>query len=1376
MNKYIFIFSFFLFLSNWRTIAQEHIFKAQTLTTEDGLSNLLTIAVHKDRKGFLWVSTPYGLNRYDGYEFKLYTKEKNGLQFNEPIQKITEDDEGNIWLFYNTSKHSLTPKNQELKGVDIFNPNTNKAVPFDDFFKGRSPIKSKNLRLSNIIDPFNRLWLTTGRGQLFLFQKGRFQKIFEQKNSFFQHITVSETDQIWLADKNQLTCIDTTGRILNNLDLPQMITGIWAGKNDRIWLALGNWGNEKEVDLISPENKLNLWTLSPTEDLKPFHLVNAGIPLVFEANEGIFLHRSLQGLWFVSVENQLLVFNQEGEHIYNFHSLFGIDLEINFHNYFEDGEYIWLSTPIGLLRVGVVDNPFKLIHKNEGLSNCRGIAEDDSGNIYFHNNGVFCFSPENQSVKKISDFKGSNSIVYTDSFLLTSVYDNSAFCRQIDLRNYEVFDYNTQSGLTTAILPLKNSSEFLLGCLNDLALVNIHTKDIIPFLLYNGFELLKTSKIYFFHKNRAGIWMATNNGIFLMNEYEGILRHFSKDSGDLPFDDIRHIHEDKEGSFWLATRGGGIIRWKPGFKETESSISNQMTIAEGLSNNFIYAIYEDDFDNLWITSDNGLMCMDKETLETRTYLTEDGLPHNEFNFTSHFQAKDGTLYFGGLGGLISFHPKEMIELSEKPIPMQFTDFYVLEKQAEKITRKTDEFRRSNKIAIKPSDKFFEAHFTLLDFDDPERHRYAYKIEGFSDRWQYINENYVRITNLPYGNYKLKIKGQNTRNGWSQKELIVNLEVLKPFYLKAWFIITCLFALITSIILIWKGKVTKLAKDKQRLEAEVLKRTYKIEKDKQIIEQQARELFQLDKAKTQFFSNITHEFRTPLTLITGPLEQVLPEIENNSIRQKISGVIKNGYHLLTLINQLLDLSKLEGGKMKVETVHGDIVNYTKDLVSRFQPLAERKEQRLGFVTDLHNWETHFDKNKWDKIVYNLLSNAMKFTPSEGAIQLSLKKVAHEEKELIQMTVQDSGVGLEMASLEQIFNRFYQVDGSSTRTEEGTGIGLALVKELVELQSGKISVSSQVGMGTSFEVYLPALNKKRREQATVLPPVESTPIQMPFETEESFPFIPPTSSNKEERLALLIIEDNDEIRSYTRQCIDPTKYKIYEAKNGEEGIQKALEIIPDLIISDVMMPKMNGFEVLSSIRSNISTSHIPIILLTAKASLDSRLQGLQRGADAYLTKPFSPQEMAMRIEKLIELRQLLQQRYSNMEITKHDSFNKKETSPILNSEPSQTFEKENEFITLLKAFITENIDNPDLNGDLIGKQFALSRMQLHRKLKALINKSTSELIRSIRLELAYQLIQQKKFSLSEITYMTGFSSPSHFSRTFKKEFGKSPSEII
>ena len=767
--------------------------------------------------------------------------------------------------------------------------------------------------------------------------------------------------------------------------------------------------------------------------------------------------------------------------------------------------------------------------------------------------------------------------------------------------------------------------------------------------------------------------------------------------------------------------------------------------------------------------------MNKETMMTRTYLTEDGLPHNEFNFTAHFQAKDGTLYFGGLGGLISFHPKDFVGATKKPTPMQFTDFYVLEEKAEKMTKKTHQFQHSDKITIQPSDKFFEAHFTLLDFDDPERHRYAYKIQGFSDSWQYINENYLRITNLPFGKYTLHVKGQNTRNGWSQKELAVTLEVLKPFYLKAWFITVCLVALIATIILIGRQRVAKLKKDKQHLEAEVQKRTRQIKLDKQTIEQQSQELLQLDKAKTQFFSNITHEFRTPLTLITGPLEQVLPEIEKNSIRQKISGVIKNGYHLLTLINQLLDLSKLEGGKMKVETTHGDIVNYTKDLVSRFQPLAEKKGQRLGFVTSLHVWETHFDKNKWDKIVYNLLSNAMKFTPAEGAIQLSLKKAEQEEKELIQMTVQDSGIGLTAESIEQIFNRFHQVDGSSTRTEEGTGIGLALVKELVELQSGKISVKSQLGMGTSFIVQLPVLNEKRIGQAVVALPVELVPIPMPFEPEEALPFIPLTSSNKE-RLELLLIEDNDEIRAYIRHCIDATKYNISEARDGEEGIQKALEIIPDLIISDVMMPKKNGFEVLSAIRSNISTSHIPTILLTAKAALDSRLQGFQRGADAYLTKPFSPQELVLRIEKLIEMRQLMRQRFSNVVMVKSDSYDTNEASRTLSPELNQQLQKEDEFITQIKAFITENIDDPDLNGDFIGKQFALSRMQLHRKLKALINKSISDFTRSIRLETANQLIHQQKFNLSEIAYKTGFSSPSHFSRAFKKEYGKAPSEVI
>ena len=371
---------------------------------------------------------------------------------------------------------------------------------------------------------------------------------------------------------------------------------------------------------------------------------------------------------------------------------------------------------------------------------------------------------------------------------------------------------------------------------------------------------------------------------------------------------------------------------------------------------------------------------------------------------------------------------------------------------------------------------------------------------------------------------------------------------------------------------------------------------------------------------------------------------------------------------------------------------------------------------------------------------------------------MSKSCKDKQEFIRLDVKDTGMGIGKDQLRHVFNRFYQIDGSATRAQGGTGIGLALVKELVELQGGQIKVSSEPGKGTSFQILLPVL---KAEAAT---PLANSPApEAIFDPEiveagnESTAIAP--ALEKSEKLELLIIEDNEEMREYIRYCISEDRYNITEAADGEEGIEKAQALIPDLIISDVMMPKKDGFAVTQAIRGNLNTSHIPLILLTAKASLESRLKGLQRGADAYLTKPFSPQELALRIEKLIEIRRLLQQRYQN--------------GPPSTS--GDAYRQEDEFITELRAYVLEHIDDADLSGDRIGRHFGMSRVHLYRKLKALTDQSITEFVKAVRLQKALELVREGKYNVSEIAYQTGFSSVSHFSRSFKQAFGKAPSEV-
>ncbi|MFK7932757.1 MAG: ATP-binding protein, partial [Saprospiraceae bacterium] len=1131
------------------------------------------------------------------------------------------------------------------------------------------------------------------------------------------------------------------------------------GENKTVWFTTTHRTLIHEGERSHYNYEFSFWSKTVDELPKPFDLSRNGGKATIQEKRYFFIHRTREGYWYVDIENQLNLFNHTGEWLCNYSDL-GQFPRTDIRNSYEGNDYLWLASPIGLFKTSVKTNPFEFIHgSSEGYSDCRGITEDEEGNIYFFNRGIHKWNPKKLQTEKLTNL-GANALIYHDNNLWASRYSNHEFGFEFDLNTKTKSFYRSPIATSAyTLLKTKNTHQYLVGLTKGICYIDLQENKTIPFEQYNDFDLLKTSIVNHLYQNAQGIWIASRDGVFLLSEKDGIIRHYSVDSKDLPFNHIRHIHEDAAGIFWLATKGGGLIKWMPAINDFEKSKWQQWTKKENLTNDFIYAVYEDDYQRLWLPSDKGLMCMDKETANIRAFSVSEGLPHHEFNNTSHYQAKDGALYFGGLGGLITFHPSDFKDLFTNQVPLALTEVSLWEEGVDQLIDKTKVSQQTKEINIYPSEKFLKVHFALLDYADIQQHNYAYKIEGYSNNWNYIKENNLRIPTLPYGNYTLKIKGKNAQKSWSDNEMSIKLNVFKPFYLKWWFILSLVLLLIALIILMFKRRVTQLQKDQQRLEDEVEKRTL-------TIKQQTEDLKQLDIAKSRFFSNLTHEFRTPLTLIIGPVEQLLAGYAQTATAQKLKIVLRNANQLLDLVNQMLTLTKMEDGQMKIDVEHSDIIYHTARLTKDFKPLAAEKRQKLIFNAEVKQWETYFDSHKWNRIVYNLIANAIKFTLIGGEITVGLnqKKVAGEA--LIELVVKDNGIGIEEKQLNHIFDRFYQGDSSSTRQAEGTGIGLALVKELVELQGGNISITSILGKGTSFVVELPVISSDAVKPAltpTPDPLIISAPIS------SNLLLSPPSDMDSKDsnKLDLLIIEDNNEVRAFIRHCLDENQYNITEAVNGEEGIQKAQELIPDLIISDVMMPKKDGFEVVNAIRKEIATSHIPIILLTAKTSFESQLEGVSRGADVYLTKPFRPQELVLRIQKLIEIRQLLQQRYQQQPVLA--------SGKILEQRDEARFEEEDQFITELRAFIHEHINADNLNGDKIGKHFGISRGHLHRKIKAITNQSTGEYIKSVRLEKALEFLKEKKLNISEITYQTGFSSPSHFTRVFKKAYGKTPSEV-
>lgn len=521
--------------------------------------------------------------------------------------------------------------------------------------------------------------------------------------------------------------------------------------------------------------------------------------------------------------------------------------------------------------------------------------------------------------------------------------------------------------------------------------------------------------------------------------------------------------------------------------------------------------------------------------------------------------------------------------------------------------------------------------------------------------------------------------------------------------------------------------------------------------RKINQQENLRLKDLDDVKTKLYTNITHEFRTPLTVIIGMAEQ----IQGNEEEKKL--ILRNSQSLLRLINQMLDLSKIDSGHMRINWVRGNVINFLKYIVESFNSLAASKNIQLLFYKEVDEFEMDYDEEKMQHIVSNLISNGLKFTPENGQLILHVNAVKEGDQEQLIIKVKDSGIGIRPQVIPHIFDRFFQVDDLSTYRSRGTGIGLALTKELVNLLGGKISVSSVVGEGSTFEIVLPVYRKAEHKVVPTALPQELAPLEKVY-----------TASSKEERAdgdnnkpLLLIVEDNADVIAYIRSMLKDL-YAIEVAENGQIGIDKALEIVPDIIISDVMMPLKDGYEVCHTLKNDQRTSHIPIILLTAKATQDDRVAGLKKGADAYLTKPFHKEELLVRLEKLIELRKELQK-----------GLGGKEPAYLTKQKSKQTIE--DIFLKKLHKAVEKNMDNTDLEILHLCRAVHLSHTQVYRKLKALTGKTPSQFIRSIRLNKALELLKDNTFSVSEVAYETGFKDPAYFSRVFLQEFGSAPSAM-
>nr|WP_242528062.1 hybrid sensor histidine kinase/response regulator transcription factor [Muricauda sp. CAU 1633] len=858
------------------------------------------------------------------------------------------------------------------------------------------------------------------------------------------------------------------------------------------------------------------------------------------------------------------------------------------------------------------------------------------------------------------------------------------------------------------------------------------------------------------------IWMGTTAGLYKLEvagapiqEQKAIplrVPMYKSLGNPLVVDAVVSLYEDSQGNIWIGTDGGGLCKYD--FNSDSFLWYGQN---EGLKQETIASILEDDNGDLWISGNNGLSHLDIENQSFKNFDINDGLLANDFNFNSAFKNHNGLLYFGSYGGINYIDPDHVKTNTNKP-EIYFTDFRLFNKRVgpndeesplDKIISQTD------KLTLKHKQSVFTIEYAAINFTRPKKNQYAYILEGFDDAWNYVGQTRsATYTNLSPGDYTFKVKAANNDGVWNETPKTLRITILSPW----WATNLALMSYLLAILLISYFLAKFMS---QRIRE---KRTVEAERERRIQEEA------LNDKKIQFFTNISHEFRTPLTLILNPLEDVLSDSRHKLSRlthEKLRTIHKNTSRLKRLIDELMDFRKLEINKFSAKASELEVISFVTEIAGHFDEEAALRNIILMVESDDDRISLWSDPSLLEKVIFNILSNAFKVTPDNGFITVGVFKCGQEivfplvddqeQVQALEIYIEDTGHGIKKDELEKIFERFYQVKEMNSQYYGGTGIGLEMVKSFVDLLKGKVIVESEEGVGTKFRIFLPLGNNHFKENELLhCPEVEDNAAVLPLPECAIEMEYTSAGSNR----TLLIVEDNAELRTYLKNELE-SEYAIFEAVNGVQGLEIAFKRPPDLILTDVVMSEMDGFEFCRRIRQDLKTSHIPVLMLTAKAMTDDWVKGIDSGADVYLRKPFEMKVLRAQLRQIIQSRQVLFNKY----LSDSDNF----------KIPDNTSSLDKNFMTQVLHYITKNIADENLNVESLAEELHLSRSQLYRKIKAMTGLTVTEFLRKIRLEHAKRFIENGTESISEVCYKVGFSSPSYFTKCFKAQFGVLPTEL-
>jgi len=1341
--------------------SQELSLKFEELVVADGLASVNCIL--KDREGFTWFGGTHGLYRYDGYRFKAFKTDIDNIHSisNNNVVSIYEDNEGYIWV------------GTMQGGINKYNP---KTETFLNYRNTKNSIYKKNYITCITGNDDNTIWMGTYGEGLYVFDKNKDSMInYAQKeyaentisNDYVFSIAIDE-EEIWIA---------TRVGILDRLNTKTNRFSHYT-YNDK------NYKSTRTGQRICLDPLNNVWIGTESDGLYKFetkterfkHYKGGDSPNNISTNDVTDIKYSKSGeIWlttFNGVNSVDIDTDKISVYRRDIYDPLSLTYNLSYCIFIDDNNTFWLGMNDGTVNK-TVSTPFK-IYQTSLSKDSNSISSNVVTSLYMGAN--YLWVGTGTSGLDRFDLK-------TDMFKNYD-YDpnnNTSIPSNIVMNVFEDIEKNVWTGnFRNSIIGFKEESS------DDFLEAKIATSLDQELYALSIFDMLEDAK--------QNIWVATyNHGLFKYNKKTFEFQHFTKtntngnlrsntilsifadsfnkiwigtlDKGIQIYDQetrkfdplsnlvidgggnidfpVKDFYEDHLGSMWIGTEGGGLFY----FDIIKNSIDN-ISSEKGFPADSFYGIIQDANNNYWFSTNNGLVTYNINNDKIQSYNTNDGLPTNDFESGANAKAEDGQLFFGSKKGLVSFYP-EQLRNDKKTINLKLTTLKIFNEAIE-VFDTIEKYRPlDSSIVYKASLKLphflnnFGFEFAVPEYKTPHNVEYQYKLDGIDDRWITAPAEFpfANYSNIPHGNYTFRVKAYNENNSdsdyVSEKQIVIKIT---PVWWQSKLAYLLYFLLSGSLAYYIYGSI----RDRLRLKNELLLERYKHDKDEE-----------LHRSKINFFTSISHELRTSLTLLLSPLNQLSKVKTNNWAYSLIMTMNRNGQRLLSLINQILDFRKLESTKAQLNVQEINFKHFFKELCIPFYQYAEEKNVKFQLSIS-NNCETGWlDTDKLEIIMYNILSNAFKFAKDKIDVNIDLDK---KDEQLV-IKVKDNGLGIKEDELNKIFDSFYQAE-DSTNFSIGTGIGLAITKNLIDIHYGTIVVKTEPNSYTLFKMIIPIKKSFYNDMEIVdKHPKNVLPDSI---GEDEFLLEPEISgTSADSKPILMLVEDNFEIRTLIKDYFSKS-FKVLTSIDGLEGKEKVYQVIPDIIISDIMMPRLNGLELCKSIKSDYRTSHIPIILLTARGSHEFKMEGFEYGADDYVTKPFYLDVLGARVKNLIRSRKVLRDKFRKETLIK--------PGDIAFNNVDETF------VEKTMGIIEENMSNSKFSVSELASEIGMSHSVLYRKISALTGQTVTEFVRSIRLTKARQLLSNSHYNLSEISDMTGFSSPSYFSTCFKEKYGCAPSKFL